>query len=60
MLKHEIPEKQPDHPIEKPSQVFSFYRPLLYSSVIAVISGPAISAFLGKCYASPGLRAGAV
>lgn len=48
LLKHEIPEKQPDHPIEKPSQVFRFYRPLLFSSVIAVISGPAINAFLGK------------
>ncbi|KZE80578.1 multi antimicrobial extrusion protein MatE [Paenibacillus elgii] len=48
LLKHEIPEKLPDHPIEKPSQVFRFYRPLLFSSVIAVISGPAINAFLGK------------
>lgn len=48
LLKNEIPEKQPDHPIEKPSQVFRFYRPLLFSSVIAVISGPAINAFLGK------------
>ncbi|MBU7320555.1 multi antimicrobial extrusion protein MatE [Paenibacillus oleatilyticus] len=48
LLKDEIPEKQPDHPIEKPSQVFRFYRPLLFSSVIAVISGPAINAFLGK------------
>ncbi len=48
LLKKEIPEKRPDHPIEKPSQVFRFYRPLLYSSVIAVMSGPAINAFLGK------------
>ncbi|MCP1309433.1 multi antimicrobial extrusion protein MatE [Paenibacillus tyrfis] len=48
LLKNEIPEKQPDHPIEKPSQIFRFYRPLLFSSVIAVISGPAINAFLGK------------
>ncbi|ULL14632.1 multi antimicrobial extrusion protein MatE [Paenibacillus sp. H1-7] len=47
-LLKQIPEKKPDHPIEKPKQIFQFYRPLLYSSVIAVIVGPAINAFLGK------------
>jgi len=47
-LLKQIPEKKPDHPIEKPKQIFQFYRPLLYSSVIAVIVGPAVNAFLGK------------
>ncbi|MBE1441096.1 MULTISPECIES: multi antimicrobial extrusion protein MatE [unclassified Paenibacillus] len=47
-LLKKIPEKKPDHPIEKPKQIFHFYRPLLYSSVIAVIVGPAVNAFLGK------------
>ncbi|MED4602492.1 multi antimicrobial extrusion protein MatE [Paenibacillus validus] len=48
LLKRHIPEKKPDHPIEKPSQIFRFFKPLLYSSVIAVVSVPAINAFLGK------------
>ncbi|WP_281886039.1 multi antimicrobial extrusion protein MatE [Paenibacillus sp. YYML68] len=48
LLKRDIPEKKPEHEIEKPGQVFKFYKPLLYSSVIAVIIGPAINAFLGK------------
>ncbi|MDF2922867.1 MAG: multi antimicrobial extrusion protein MatE [Paenibacillaceae bacterium] len=43
-----LPEKKPDHPYEKPAQIFSFYRPLLYSSLIAVIIGPSINIFLGK------------
>lgn len=47
-LLKKIPEKKPDHPIEKPKQIFQFYRPLLYSSVIAVIVGPSVNAFLGK------------
>ncbi|MEW9698498.1 multi antimicrobial extrusion protein MatE [Paenibacillus sp. SI8] len=48
LLRKVIPEKAPNHPIETKSQIFSFYRPLLYSSVIAVIIGPAINAMLGK------------
>lgn len=48
LLKRHIPEKKPDHPVEKPAQIFGFYKPLLYSSVIAVVSPPAINAFLGK------------
>ncbi|TDF95842.1 multi antimicrobial extrusion protein MatE [Paenibacillus piri] len=47
-LLKQIPEKKPDHPVERPRQIFQFYRPLLYSSVIAVIIGPSINAFLGK------------
>ncbi|SDO26715.1 Na+-driven multidrug efflux pump [Paenibacillus sp. yr247] len=48
LLRKVIPEKAPDHPIETKKQIFSFYKPLLYSSVIAVIIGPAINAILGK------------
>ncbi|MCZ8512064.1 multi antimicrobial extrusion protein MatE [Paenibacillus filicis] len=48
LVRKTMPEKKPDHPIERPGQIFSFYKPLLYSSVIAVIAGPSINAFLGK------------
>ncbi|MFD0698599.1 multi antimicrobial extrusion protein MatE [Paenibacillus sp. GCM10027628] len=48
LLRKVIPEKAPDHPIETKKQIFSFYKPLLYSSVIAVIIGPSINAMLGK------------
>ncbi|MDD9265702.1 multi antimicrobial extrusion protein MatE [Paenibacillus sp. GCM10023248] len=48
LLKKVIPEKAPNHEIETKRQIFTFYRPLLYSSVIAVIIGPAINAVLGK------------
>jgi hypothetical protein len=43
-----LPEKRIDHTVEKKRQVFQFYRPLLYSSFIAVVIGPAINAALGK------------
>ena len=48
LLRTVIPEKAPDHPIETKQQIFSFYKPLLYSSIIAVVIGPAINAILGK------------
>ncbi|GGI45476.1 hypothetical protein GCM10008018_12280 [Paenibacillus marchantiophytorum] len=48
LLRKVIPEKAPGHPIETKKQIFSFYKPLLYSSVIAVVIGPAINAILGK------------
>jgi progressive ankylosis protein len=48
LLRKVIPEKALGHPIETKKQIFSFYKPLLYSSVIAVIIGPAINAMLGK------------
>lgn len=48
LLKKVIPEKAPQHQIETKKQIFGFYRPLLYSSCIAVIIGPAINAMLGK------------
>jgi hypothetical protein len=48
LLLKKIPEKLEGHPIEKPGQIFSFFRPMLYSSIIAVIIGPAINSFMGK------------
>lgn len=48
LLKKVIPEKAPGHLIETKKQIFSFYKPLLYSSIIAVIIGPSINAVLGK------------
>lgn len=48
LYRKQLPEKKPDHPYEKPSQVFTFYRPLLFSSFIAVIIGPAINITLGQ------------
>lgn len=44
----ELPEKKEGHTIEKTSQVWGFYRPLLYSSAIAVIIMPAINMMLGQ------------
>ncbi|MGG1518380.1 multi antimicrobial extrusion protein MatE [Paenibacillus oryzisoli] len=48
LLRKVIPEKAPNHAIETKKQIFSFYKPLLYSSIIAVIIGPSINAILGK------------
>ena len=48
LLRTVIPEKAPNHPIKTKQQIFSFYKPLLYSSIIAVVIGPAINAILGK------------
>jgi hypothetical protein len=48
ILRKNIPAKLPDHPIVEKKQVFQFYRPLLYSSAIAVIAAPAINIVLGK------------
>ncbi|MFD2614204.1 multi antimicrobial extrusion protein MatE [Paenibacillus gansuensis] len=43
-----IPERKPDHPVSSPGHVMRFYKPLLYSSLIAVFLGPSINALLGK------------
>lgn len=43
-----LPEKLKDHPVEKPKQIFQFYRPLLFSSLIVILVGPSINALLGK------------
>jgi progressive ankylosis protein len=43
-----MPLKKEDHPIDKPKQIFQFYRPLLVSSLIVILVGPSINALLGK------------
>ncbi|WP_135554197.1 multi antimicrobial extrusion protein MatE [Paenibacillus cymbidii] len=47
-LSKKLPEKLEDHPVTRKRHVFGFYKPLLYSSVIAVFAGPAINSALGK------------
>jgi progressive ankylosis protein len=43
-----MPEKKEDHPVENGKQIFHFFRPLLFSSFIAVIIMPTVNAMLGK------------
>ncbi|WP_419872555.1 multi antimicrobial extrusion protein MatE [Candidatus Pristimantibacillus sp. PTI5] len=49
-LVRKMPEKLENHTIEKKRHVFSFYKPLLFSSFISVWIGPAINAMLGKTW----------
>ncbi|UVI31932.1 multi antimicrobial extrusion protein MatE [Paenibacillus spongiae] len=48
LLVKRMPEKEPAHTIDSGRQVFSFYRPMLLSTLIAVWIGPSINALLGK------------
>ena len=48
LLRHSIPDKVEGHVITNRSHIFKFYKPLLYSSFIAVLIGPSINAMLGK------------
>lgn len=50
LLVRKMPDKLENHAIEKKRDVFSFYRPLLFSSLISVWIGPAINAILGKTW----------
>lgn len=50
LLVRKMPEKLENHDIERKRHVFSFYRPLLFSSFISVWIGPAINAVLGKTW----------
>ncbi|MEV5025332.1 multi antimicrobial extrusion protein MatE [Paenibacillus sp. LPE1-1-1.1] len=50
LLVRKMPEKLENHPIERKRHVFSFYKPLLFSSFISVWIGPAINAMLGKTW----------
>lgn len=43
-----MPHKRPDHPVETRADVFKFYKPLLFSSFVAMLIGPAINVVLGK------------
>ncbi len=47
-LLRRMPAKLAEHTTEQTGQIFDFYRPLLYSSFIAVAIGPAINFALGK------------
>lgn len=47
-LVRRLPDKLPEHTVENKKHIFSFYRPMLYSSFIAVIIGPSINVMLGK------------
>ncbi|MDF2722792.1 MAG: multi antimicrobial extrusion protein MatE [Paenibacillus sp.] len=49
-LARSLPLKKEQHTIEKPSHILRFYRPLLFSSLIAVVVAPAINAMLGKTF----------
>jgi hypothetical protein len=50
LLVRKMPEKLEEHAVENKQHVFSFYRPLLFSSFISVWIGPAINAMLGKTW----------
>ena len=43
-----MPLKQIDHEVETKGEVFSFYKPLLLSSFVAMFIGPMINIMLGK------------
>jgi len=45
-----MPEQSDEHPSPGRRQIFSFYRPLLYSALITVWIGPAINAMLGQTF----------
>ncbi|MEF3302659.1 multi antimicrobial extrusion protein MatE [Paenibacillus sp. GYB003] len=47
-LARSLPLKKEGHDVERAGHIFRFYRPLLFSSFIAVVIGPAINAMLGK------------
>ncbi|MFS0722924.1 multi antimicrobial extrusion protein MatE [Paenibacillus sp. 1P07SE] len=49
-LVKKMPEISPDHPVQGRREIFTFYRPLLYSSLITVWIGPTINAMLGKSF----------
>ncbi|CAM4222671.1 multi antimicrobial extrusion protein MatE [Paenibacillus alkaliterrae] len=50
LLVRKMPDKLENHAIDNKRHVFSFYRPLLFSSLISVWIGPAINAILGKTW----------
>ncbi|WP_207634105.1 multi antimicrobial extrusion protein MatE [Halalkalibacter urbisdiaboli] len=48
LLVKKLKEKQANHTVTTKKQVFRFYSPLIWSSLIIVMVGPFINAFLGK------------
>lgn len=47
-LVRKMPDKNEELRIESKKSIFKFYSPLMYSSVIVVMIGPAINIYLGK------------
>ncbi|NGZ75718.1 multi antimicrobial extrusion protein MatE [Saccharibacillus alkalitolerans] len=43
-----MPSKKEGHPVETRGDVFRFYKPLLYSALVAMFIGPALNIMLGK------------
>ncbi|MDO3410913.1 multi antimicrobial extrusion protein MatE [Saccharibacillus sp. CPCC 101409] len=43
-----MPLKKAGHPIETRGDIFRFYKPLLYSALVAMFIGPALNIMLGK------------
>lgn len=48
LLARKLPERVEENNYHTKKEIFNFYRPLLYSSFIAVAVGPSINAMLGK------------
>ncbi len=48
VLVKKMVHKDPTHSVRTKKQIFQFYRPLILSSLIIVMVGPMINAFLGK------------
>jgi len=48
VLVKKMADKDPTHSIRTKKQIFQFYHPLILSSLIIVMVGPVINAFLGK------------
>ncbi|GAE31389.1 multi antimicrobial extrusion protein MatE [Alkalihalobacillus hemicellulosilyticus] len=48
LLVKKMTKKDPSHHVERKSQVFRFYYPLIISSLIIVMVGPVINIFLGR------------
>ncbi|WP_020616937.1 hypothetical protein [Paenibacillus daejeonensis] len=49
-LVKKMPERDLEHPEQGRREIFTFYKPLLFSSLITVWIGPAINAMLGKSF----------
>ncbi|SEO24208.1 multi antimicrobial extrusion protein MatE [Paenibacillus sp. OV219] len=47
-LVRRLPERAPGHQIGSTRQIFSFYRPMLISTLVTILIGPSINALLGK------------
>lgn len=48
LLVKKMVKDEPSHPIKNKSEIFRFYKPLIFSSLIIVLVAPLINVFLGK------------